>query len=154
MVEWFLSKTVPSILLTLPLIITSIVFNFIPIILTIIGSSHSMFFYPYFFAAFVSNLLPATFSPYRVISKLEDHLGLTDKRSKEGSNYLKNRQSYFKPPSNSQQFGQSLSRAVNMAYINMFCLARPIHNPSPILRLSVSAPSNSLPTWPGAPSSS
>ena len=88
--------------------------------------------FPYlFFAAFVSTLWPAMFSPYRVISKLEDHLGLNDK---EGSNHLKTRRAHYNPPSNSQQLGQHLSRAMNIAYINMFCLARPIHNPSPILR--------------------
>ena len=59
-----------------PLILTSLMFNFSNIILGIINNN--FFFVLYMFAAFVSILLPATFSPAASVRNLEKRLGLND----------------------------------------------------------------------------
>ena len=63
-----------SSVLVLPLLLSSMVFNFTNIILGIINNNFFILFY--LLAAFISVLLPATFSPADSINKLEKVLGL------------------------------------------------------------------------------
>ena len=67
---------VKTFLLAAPFILTSLVFNFSNIILGIINNN--IFFVLYIFAAFISILLPATFSPAEFVKKLEEKLGLDE----------------------------------------------------------------------------
>ena len=73
-------KRVKKFSLTAPLILTSLVFNFSNIILGIINNN--FFFVLYMFSAFVSILLPATFSPAASVKNLEIRLGLDDDRAR------------------------------------------------------------------------
>ena len=116
-------------LMNVPLVLSSIVFNFITILLTILNVSYSAFFYLYFFAAFISIFWPATFSPHETIEKLERKLGYIDEETEREPSLQ-----FFTNTDPNKELGRSLGRAVNMACVNMFCIARPIYNNTPELR--------------------
>ena len=64
---------IKTFVLTAPLIVTSLVFNFSNIILGLINNS--LFFALYMLAAFISLYLPATFSPAGSIKAFEEMMG-------------------------------------------------------------------------------
>ena len=133
-----LSSKLKSLVLAIPLLLSSMVFNFTNIILGIINNNYFILFY--MLAAFVSLLLPATFSPAASINKLEKvlQLGRDEEKLKETSKEDRNGSKKFsqvtKPPKTLREMMKNLSRAINMAYVNMFCIARPICNASPAVR--------------------
>ena len=145
-------KKVRAFSLTAPLILTSLVFNFSNIILGIINNN--FFFVLYMFSAFFSILLPATFSPAASIEKLEKTMRLDEdnnqaatlcglnlncgrdggkkkvkvKRILEGSDQIR------PPPRELKDLMQNTSRAINLAYTNVFCITKPIVRDSASVR--------------------
>ena len=125
-------------------------FNFSNIILGIINNN--LFFVLYMFTAFFSLLLPATFSPAESIEKLEKTMRLDEdnnhaatlcglncgrdggkkkvkvKRILEGSDQIR------PPPRELKDLMQNTSRAINLAYTNIFCITKPIVRDSPSVR--------------------
>ena len=128
-----------SVLLSIPLLLSSMVFNFTNIILGIINNNFFILFY--LLAAFISVLLPATFSPADSINKLEKVLGLgldqeklKENTNADGKNSRKSTGQVAQPPTTGREMMKNVFRGINMAYINIFCIARPICNPSPAVR--------------------
>ena len=126
-------KKVRTFSLTAPLILTSLVFNFSNIILGIINNN--FFFVLYMFAAFVSILLPATFSPAASVKNLEKRLGLDDDRARSfcGRGRDKERvagnleeSDQIQPPKDFKGLIKNTTRACNVAFTNMFCLSSPL----------------------------
>ena len=127
-----------------PLILTSLMFNFSNIILGIINNN--FFFVLYMFAAFVSIFLPATFSPAASVKNLEKRLGLDDDRARSfcggklNCDRGKNKEraagnheesDQIQPPKDLKGLIKKTTRAINIAYTNMFCLSCPLGRSSP-----------------------
>ena len=118
----------PSKVKAVPLIFTSLVFNFSVITLMIINIINNNFFFVlYMFAAFISILLPATFSPAESVKKIEEKMGLS---ANTGESY----EIFRRPPTSRRNLIKNLSRAFNVAYTNVFCITRPIGNSTSSVR--------------------
>ena len=129
-----LGSKLKSLVLAIPLLLSSMVFNFTNIILGIINNNYFILFY--ILAAFLSLLLPATFSPAASIAQLEKvlRIGRDEEKSKEDRKGIKKLSQVTKPPTTVRELMKNLSRGINMAYVNIFCIARPICNASPAVR--------------------
>ena len=110
------AKKLKTFIRIVPITSTSIMFNYIVIILTILNG----YFTIYVLVAFISIFLPATFSPFKSVAELEKSLGLLDDNDEEDG-----KRTYSKI---------NITRAIYMSLVNLFCHAHPLKNETPSLR--------------------